>query len=336
MTLRANRRGISLIEVLMSMFIISIGIIGVLSVIYVGHYQTDRGLTSDRGAAAGRAALSEFMVRGMDCPKMWRTPAGALLATADGSTGANAPYDLAGNKKFLLDPRGAACGVTGTFPAQSGAATQIPRITLCDQLYTSAGAPSTVAMPIKQADEWFCMHDDLHFTVADNDPAAVPLQTLEKSPTSVNEKRFSSREFSWVASIIKEMPGDQYTVSIAVVQNRNKTVTAELQAEEAEFGVTFLGGGVSGGDVTLAGAATTKPMLETLVPGKWLMLCSGERARWYRVISVSEMNGNNRDVTLVGRDWDTAGSYATPKAVVLANVVGVYERTMRPKQEAAY
>lgn len=336
---RTIRRGISLIEVLMSIFIISIGLLGVAALIPLAHFLANRGATADRAAAAGLAAQHEAKILNVDNPQTWRQPAGTFLSLAPADSGAAAPLELAGSKKYCLDPRGVARGVSANFPAvgnatTSGGTVTLPRITLYDGRVL---ANASNAMLTAQADQTFSIHDDLVFTVVDNDPTAVPVQTLEGS----SEKRFSSRDFSWLATLVREQAGTPYTLSVAVVQGRNGVTAAEMANLEAEFSVVFASGGLGfgGGDVTLTAVAATKPVLDALVPGNWIMLNQTERARWYRVVTVGEPYGTSllqRDITLAGRDWDPSGGYNTPKAAVLANVIGVYERTIRLKTNSLW
>ena len=331
-TRRSRRRGISLIEVLMSIFIISIGIMGVAVLIPLAHYLANRGATADRAAAAGLAGLNSFKVLGLENPQTWRQPAGALMLLAPADTGANAPFEIAGSKKYCLDARGVARGLTANFP--NGGTVTMPRLTL------NSGIGPTAAgniMQTPQADQTFSIHDDLVFTVNDNDPTAAPAQTLEGS----GDKRFAARDFSWLATLVRELPGNQYTLSVAVVQGRNGINATEMGNLEAELNVNAMpGGGIGGGDVTVSipgsPSAAQTAIFTGLVPGQWLMLTHAERARWYRIVAVSEVNGSSRDVTLAGRDWDPTGAYGAPKAAVLTNVIGVYVRTVRLKSDSMW
>ena len=70
MTCRCNnrsdhRRGISLIEVLISIFVMAVGLLGVLSLMPLAHHEANRGMIEDRKGQVGRAALRDFRVRGM-------------------------------------------------------------------------------------------------------------------------------------------------------------------------------------------------------------------------------------------------------------------------------
>jgi hypothetical protein len=60
-----RRRGISLIEVLMSIFIVSVGLLGVLSLVPVGHLEAQKGSAADRAAVIGEYAMRDFRIRGL-------------------------------------------------------------------------------------------------------------------------------------------------------------------------------------------------------------------------------------------------------------------------------
>jgi hypothetical protein len=59
-----RRQGISLLEVLVSIFIVSVGLLGVISLFPVGLQTAQRGLIAERAAVVGRTALKEFLTRG--------------------------------------------------------------------------------------------------------------------------------------------------------------------------------------------------------------------------------------------------------------------------------
>lgn len=75
------RRGISLLEVLISMFILLVGLLGVGALIPVGKLEVSQADQYDRTGAVGRAAFREIKVRGM-----LRADAGCLALSA-GNTG---------------------------------------------------------------------------------------------------------------------------------------------------------------------------------------------------------------------------------------------------------
>lgn len=65
------RRGISLLEVLISAFVLSIGMLGLLSLVPVGGYRMGQVNQFDRAAATGRHAFREFKTRDMLEPNRW-------------------------------------------------------------------------------------------------------------------------------------------------------------------------------------------------------------------------------------------------------------------------
>ncbi len=65
------RRGISLLEVLISTFVLSVGLLGLLSLVPVGGYRVGQVNQFDRSSATGRKAFREFKTRGMLEPNRW-------------------------------------------------------------------------------------------------------------------------------------------------------------------------------------------------------------------------------------------------------------------------
>jgi hypothetical protein len=72
---RANapaRSGLSLLEILIAVFVLSIGLLGVAAVIPLGYHQIVEAIKSDRAGACGRAGLHEVRTRGWLNPLLWR------------------------------------------------------------------------------------------------------------------------------------------------------------------------------------------------------------------------------------------------------------------------
>lgn len=65
------RRGISLLEVLISAFVLSVGMLGLLSLVPLGGYRMGQVNQFDRAAATGRHAFREFKTRDMLEPNKW-------------------------------------------------------------------------------------------------------------------------------------------------------------------------------------------------------------------------------------------------------------------------
>jgi hypothetical protein len=65
------RRGISLLEVLISMFVLLFGLMGVAAVFPVGNHYAAKGEQADRGTALAQAAMADLKTRGILSPQAW-------------------------------------------------------------------------------------------------------------------------------------------------------------------------------------------------------------------------------------------------------------------------
>ena len=67
----ADLRGISLLEVLISMFVLLFGLMGVAAIFPVGNHYAGRGEQFDRGASLAEAGFADLKARGMLKPEAW-------------------------------------------------------------------------------------------------------------------------------------------------------------------------------------------------------------------------------------------------------------------------
>jgi len=67
----AERRGISLTEVLIAMGILTVGLLGVAAIFPVAGFYMQKGEVADRGSAIAQAAFNELLTRGMLNPESW-------------------------------------------------------------------------------------------------------------------------------------------------------------------------------------------------------------------------------------------------------------------------
>src|SRR6476646_4223806 len=65
------RRGLSLTEVLISMGILTLGLLGVASVFPVGSFYMQKAEISDKGSAIAQSVMNDIMARGMLNPRAW-------------------------------------------------------------------------------------------------------------------------------------------------------------------------------------------------------------------------------------------------------------------------
>lgn len=66
-----TRRGVSLLEIMISIGVVGIGLLGVAALIPLAHYKAAEGVREDRKALYGKRAFREFFVQGYDHPGSW-------------------------------------------------------------------------------------------------------------------------------------------------------------------------------------------------------------------------------------------------------------------------
>jgi hypothetical protein len=115
---RARRRGISLLEVLISMFVMLFGLMGVAAIFPVGNHYAVKGEQFDRGSALAGTAFAELKSRGLMRPAVpngtqfqgvWQFPDNKLVI------GVNGQFNTAGYSgpvpptlAYVIDPIGSA------------------------------------------------------------------------------------------------------------------------------------------------------------------------------------------------------------------------------------
>jgi hypothetical protein len=346
-------RGISLVEVLISVGVLTMGLLGVAALMPLAVHQAQRGVLEDRKAAAGRRAFREFKIRGMTNADSW---IGDVFAVVNGGP-------MLRRMPYCLDPLGVAATGSELFPevraTASGAAPTMARITLSsaprmgslafarERLQTSQrGRNVTVPMPLQQAIDVFTVQDDLVFEVPEQE-VLPPQQTwLPRDPKFTTLKRYAEGRFTWLATIVPEFvtgitsvatqpnfQNDLYRLSIVITYQRVPDVDVR---REQVASVTFLGADATrlvaygGGDVELASANGTDPI--STRAGDWIMLSQAVANgqfdfRWYRVVAADEnIDQPKRQMTLQGPDWPVRGRVW---ATLVPGAVAVYEKTIR-------
>lgn len=356
-----RRAGVSLLEVVFSIGIVLIGLVGIAALLPLAGVQASKGLTADRAAQLGQRAVQDFHVRGMTQPRSWRwfNPAASNFV----------PFSPAIGQSFCIDPLLIGAGTTADFAVRNKFPFNIaydtasppdqilwmPRCTLAPSLTAAVNA----WMSVLQAKQIFVSHDDLVFDLPE-DRTLGPVQNFGMT----SDKRQIEAHYSWLATVVPKLNRngsltDEYTLSIVVFLKRilDSDLTREDVVNERVASVTAFYSGapaLGGGAVQLS----TRPgrIADDLEvrQGQWVML-SAEKLlnttpprtvqihRWYRVVTVDEAPlfdaTNNvwlRDVTLVGPDWDyTHTRYSLPyrplgtQVTIPRSVVAVFEKTIR-------
>jgi hypothetical protein len=292
-----SSRGISLLEVLAAIGVLSIGLLGLAALLPIGRYTIAEAIKGDRAGDCGRAGLRDIIVRRMLDSNYWSANPG------------NAP-------SFLIDPRGVTNGVTTKF-GNNG--TGVPRISL---RYLNTPA---------LADQVFLWPDDLIVNMPEdmNTKPKLPVGRPINVDNSGKPIPFTNQgDYSWFASVVP-MPNNptRFTVSIVVCYKR----VLAAASERAVPVQTFYDSGLGGGSVQLTGreindiASDNPPADIAVKENDWVALCNpAGLCRWYRVASIGD---NTQYLTLIGPDWTpTPGK---DKLIALGqSVIGVYTTTV--------
>jgi prepilin-type N-terminal cleavage/methylation domain-containing protein len=209
-----SQRGLTLIEVLISIFVLSVGLLGVAAIIPLGQLALWETAKADRCGACGRAALREIQTsRLLDFRYWYWTPGPSRIenywgfyppfpfsvssAIADDFATVSASTD---SLPFVIDPLGRAKGMPVMFgQTPSGGATVsicLPRRTLRTMPLMPGIAPQQLINA-----QLFYWADDLPFNAPKNSaqrPVLVPARDPVSGATSV----VSQGDYSWFFSVL--------------------------------------------------------------------------------------------------------------------------------------
>ena len=332
---RPSRSGISLIEVLISIFVLSIGLLGVAALIPLGQLSLWETAKADRSGACGRAAMRDIQVRRMLDYRywywqkdFWGDPIADDFATVSNSSDAF---------PFVIDPLGylnyASSFATKPELRHFGDNPTANVFLLRRTLRSAPLSPTNIPLPMFDdlARQLFFWSDDLPFDAPKNSSERPRMVT---SGGAV----LSEGGYSWFFSVTPaatEMSltvGQRrlFNVSVAVCYKRNLqpgavgTFDGEHVASIPAL-AGFPGMGIGGGTVILDRKVNVKE-------NQWVMLYhvsastpQRNRCNWYRVVGVGMDVAGGPTVSLNGPDWDP-NMAAT--MVVVPGVIGVYTTTM--------
>lgn len=332
------RRGVSLLEVLFAIAVISIGVLGSMALLTVAGSQAKKGRTNDAVTALGPTAFHDFDARGYRQVQRW--------VAWNSTTNAWQQHTPSFGESICIDPRFMAANASNAtaasiFPYTPAVGNQVRmrRITLNN----GAGLPLGKLL----ADERFMFADDLAF-LRDDDQSKQPSQLYDTLPTGERSRRQTEGQFSWLATLCPKIDryavglNDQYVLSVVIFDQRLAGLDMSMGAERV-CDVTFPGSGIMGGEVLLSSATVSLDVKS----GDWLMLTGRSRQhdvnsdpmvaalsqpvphfKWYRVSDTeADTTAGERYVSLIGPDWNM--DTTDHQAVLVDGVIGVYEKTVR-------
>ncbi len=352
-----DRNAITLLEVLISMGVLLLGLMGVGAMLAGGRFEVLQGAKTDQATMVGRAAFRDLKVRGFLNPANWIDSFGNLVLKDNHLAGQPQKWKYwfscqcaspsAGGDGMpvtptvVLDPLGVAAGFGNQFPNPAPASYYLSRL-----------SPSSQVSSLSLADPIFRMPDDL-ITVANpvaTSKDAPPAQQMfpmvtNPPPGSGYYKRASDGNYSWLATVVCDplayevrsylLPAKtvsvttgKMTVSVAVFYKRDLGTAGEGYATATP--AVVLGGGIGGGEFQLTNFQDPNSKFKQGVkPGQWIMLAGTNGTynyfRWYRVAAADTFTGS-QNVTLAGPDWNT--SLSPIYAYLFEGIVAVYEKNM--------
>lgn len=336
-----RRKGVTLLEVLFSIGIVAIGILGVAMTLVLSGRLAAEGQIADQADRLGRNAIREVSIRGYDRPT--------------GPDGMWAAVPVNG-QAYCLDPLGVAANQTtpefGYFPAHSPVAVPGPRMFRIgvrpfpgNQLVLPV---PPIGLPLAQS--LFIADDDLVF-MKPSDRTLPPVQRFSGSAATQAGLRDSQGAMSWFATF----QSDDYEngtamMQIVVCSRRDPQEAERLLAVERIDGEdptvpAVINPADPRGQVIKIGVRPGQPASDLDVrDGEWVVL-AGQRGtkksfQWFRVTNTTEVlpagtpdvDGltyavDTRDLGVFGRPW-TFQRLET-QAAIPGHVVGVYEKTVR-------
>lgn len=203
--------GITLIEVMMSAMVVSLGIMGLVALIPLGTHLTERGTRADRVASIGERVYHEAKIRGYLNPFSWVSPSGGGLAnfTRPHATHLTAQA-LPVRQPYLIDPwffpDDSTEGNRRFFPAsQQFAIGGDPTILRMHRLSVLSGPNSGTRMPRRQAAIAFMSEDDLS-SERPSGGDRPPFQTyFTRGNDNTPVRRQSQGDFTWMLMLVPEL-----------------------------------------------------------------------------------------------------------------------------------
>ncbi len=364
----AARRGISLIEVLVSIVVAAIGVFGVFALIPFAIRQAEIGMNEEAAITVGRNGIEDFEARRFTNYNRWAVPdfldddgnsATQFLTPFKQTT--NFPYNI-----YCIDPWGFTNQDTpdpnfniAPYSDFAGSFPRFRRITLFDQSGTQTVFSKALAR------ELFSTADDVvHARQKDSLDLEYPQQFY-----FTGSARQHAGKTTWQMFVIRpfvDIPGvpppgmlqnDQARYYVAVSLNRDpnalndRATTGELaQHYDRLFRVLMPPGPVTqfengGGDFTIEEVSAALPDRQ-IHRGRWMMLITADLTTpsnpvavnigFYRVMDVDDLVAAppRFDVTLQGSDFTISQdpvntAYSNVYAVLLPDVIAVYQRTMK-------
>lgn len=359
---RSSRFGMTLIEIMAAILVLSIGLVGVLSAIPFGGLRMSQMQEADNSSALGRNASRTMKANGWANPANWWYENGF---TNGNSVMPNGNLNLM--FPFFIDPISKTRNAPEFFATKpSGGFDSFFTLVKPLQSYRVPGV-GRPAIDAAQIDRAFYLQDDIVYGYSNDEDETVYRPQIETTDSLLGETDatapFSGR-YTWLATVSpKNASGDFYDCpkdalaaadyDVVVFENR-------VPGDEKAFAARLEGSGYQGGAVTLDLTSGVRPLrvgdtdnpsldsldvervIEQLETTRYIMLTGHEDiptngnfrafARWYKIANygVVEEDGFPAELrlTLVGPDTPTNWTNGAPiTAIIFPGAIGVYSGT---------
>jgi type II secretory pathway pseudopilin PulG len=292
------RRAISLLEVLVSMFILTVGLLSIASLLPLGSYQAQKALTEDAKASIGHNAYREFRTRAMAQPTAWwhyleATQATDLPKLVIDNTGYSQKIRTNDNRNqgvnylplsVAIDPLALARPASSSTDVGGFKSKFFPR--LPDGQTDNNGNPRMVRVTLANIPDpdiareiaalVFQVRDDTVWDKSTNPdgPAISRWETDNPNSPGVWFRREFAGNYSWLATLTPTYVNStgaqtQWNLSIVIFHRRSLATRQTEDGQEVERQVTvkgdswqdYIGFGLGGGELTIQGSNPNNPEL---------------------------------------------------------------------------
>jgi len=350
---RTGRTGLTLIEIMVSVLVLSIGLLGVIAAIPFGGFQMSKMQEADFTGNLARNAMKTIRMNDWANPKSWfcaDNNGNVLTAGTSGffygdPSSQKLVFDF--SNPVLIDPIGK---FNGTNYSAGPATTYFN-----GNYYYTAVSPKTCLSASRQQDylveKYFYAHDDLLYglTPQEEDTGFRPQLEQEEDQYNNTTMPAFNGQYTWMAMLTPQMsgafyqcePDDVETADVDIVVFKNRPVYDEVACEAKLDGAGYMGGSfvlnLSNGQTTDGplDAIGRNRLLEQLKSTTHLLLTGRDDvplngvfrsfARWYKIANFAyDADSNNIYVTLIGPTCPTNWATNSVQAIIFPGVCGVY------------
>jgi Tfp pilus assembly protein PilV len=315
------RRGISLLEVLISMGILTVGLLSVLSLVPAGKSQAVKAVIYDRSSVMASNVAADLISRGLLRTSAWVTgTAAAPIAVFDPLYAGSATF-TSGTWTLAWPPVMMASGSSTAASPRIDAATTGASGTACAGGGVNATAGGYRVCPQAVSDILFRSEDDPLYTLDGVGPDDPPLPRWSVPGAGAAGRRAFEGLYSFLATIQTSATAAPFwdaatpaTLTVVTFQRRDPTVAPLVLLPDTTNDVWRYSA------AALPSGQTIRDVIRPGVLVLWFNhAASPTVARWFRVVLAAEQQPGNVALTCEGGDPDSslpnAAVYVFPGAV---------------------